>query len=245
MVCHVLLVETEQGLVLVDTGLGLLDVKQPRQRLGPLVVPLMNPRLDEAETALRQVERLGFRREDVRHILLTHLDLDHAGGLSDFPAAIVHLMQKEHGAAMHPAGPGERLRYRSAQWSHDPEFTLYEPSDGEPWFGFDCVRALRGLPPELLLVPLEGHSRGHAGIAVEAERGWLLHAGDAYFHRWEMGPDRRRCPLLLDVFQRVVEVDHGARTRNQERLRHLVRENAGEVRVFSAHDPVELERFEV
>ncbi len=92
------------------------------------------------------------------------------------------------------------------------------------------------------MIPLFGHSRGHSGVAVSTPGGWLLHAGDAYFHHGEMDPDRRRCPPMLDVFQRIVEVDGGARHRNQKRLRQLVRENAGEVRVFSAHDPVELER---
>ena len=35
----------------------------------------------------------GFRREDVRHILVTHLDFDHAGGLPDFPDAVVHVQR--------------------------------------------------------------------------------------------------------------------------------------------------------
>ncbi|MFD0510570.1 MBL fold metallo-hydrolase [Streptomyces aureus] len=30
---------------------------------------------------------LGYAVDDVRHIVLTHLDLDHAGGLPDFPRA--------------------------------------------------------------------------------------------------------------------------------------------------------------
>ena len=104
------------------------------------------------------------------------------------------------------------------------------------------MRDLSGLPPEILLIPLHGHTRGHSGVAVKAAGGWLLHAGDAYFHRLEMAPDRRRCPPLLDVFQRIVQIDGSARVRNQERLRALVRESSDEVRVFSAHDPVELER---
>jgi len=68
--------------VLVDTGLGLLDVAVPLRRLGPGFLAAMHPRLDANETAARQVERLGFSREDVRDVLLTHLDPDHAG---DFP----------------------------------------------------------------------------------------------------------------------------------------------------------------
>jgi glyoxylase-like metal-dependent hydrolase (beta-lactamase superfamily II) len=83
--CHCLLLETSAGLVLVDTGLGLRDVAQPRTRLSGFFLALLAPDLREEMTAARQVEQLGFRREDVRHIVLTHLDFDHAGGLDDSP----------------------------------------------------------------------------------------------------------------------------------------------------------------
>ncbi len=38
-------------------------------------------------------------------------------------------------------------------------------------------------------------------------------------------------------------VDDQARRKNQERLRQLKHAHAGEVRIFSAHDPVEFERY--
>jgi glyoxylase-like metal-dependent hydrolase (beta-lactamase superfamily II) len=108
--------------------------------------------------------------------------------------------------------------------------------------GFECVRDLPGLPPEILLVPLHGHSRGHSAVAVDAGRGWLLHAGDAYFYHGELDPDAPSCPPGLRIFQRIAAVDDAARRKNQERLRELARERRGEVTIFSAHDPVELAR---
>ena len=98
MCCHCLLIEGEDRLILVDTGLGVDDVNEPR-RLGRLFNVLMRPRLEIAETALRQVVDLGYRPSDVRHIVPTHLDLDHAGGISDFPAAAVHVYDEELRAA--------------------------------------------------------------------------------------------------------------------------------------------------
>ena len=241
MVCHCLLIETGAGLVLVDTGLGTDDIARPRERLGRWFLPITRPRLLLEETALHQVRRLGFSPDDVRHVLPTHLDLDHAGGLPDFPGAQVHLFEAEHGAAMHPSGH-ERLRYRPAHFAHGPRWVLHRPG-GEPWMGFDCVRDLPGLPPEILIVPVPGHTRGHSAVAVRTGGGWLLHCGDAYFYRGEMDPAGRRCTPGLDLFQRLVEVDARARRRNQERLRQLARERAGEVRLFCAHDPTELARF--
>jgi glyoxylase-like metal-dependent hydrolase (beta-lactamase superfamily II) len=103
MVCHVLLLKTESGLGLVESGFGLADIADPARRVGPfrhVIRPLLNPE----ETAIRQVEQLGFRTGDVHHFLLTHLDIDHIGGLSDFPRAQVHLNSAEaQGAIRHPS----------------------------------------------------------------------------------------------------------------------------------------------
>jgi hypothetical protein len=57
-----------------------------------------------------------------------------------------------------------------------------------------------------------------------------------------MDPNRRTCPVGLELFQRALAVDNDRRVANQERLRALAKEHAGEVRVFCAHDDVELER---
>jgi glyoxylase-like metal-dependent hydrolase (beta-lactamase superfamily II) len=240
MVCHCLILETARGLVLVDTGLGTADLDDPRGRLGVVFPLLTNPALSRDETALAHVERLGFRREDVRHIVPTHLDVDHAGGLSDFPAAQVHVLDAEHEAAMHPASLHERLRYRQTQWAHRPEWVVHSVV-GERWFGFDAVRAVPGTDDEVLLVPLIGHTRGHSGVAVRTPGGWLLHAGDAYFFHAELDPTHPRCTPGLAFFQRTVAVDNLARLANQARLRELARDHAGEITIFSAHSPVELD----
>ncbi len=240
MVCHCLLIETDaSGLVLVDTGFGLGDVADPK-RLGFGFETLTRPRLDADETALRQIERLGFSRRDVRHILVTHLDLDHAGGLPDFPEAKVHIFEKELDAVLARTTLKEKNRYRPAHFAHGPDWVRY-PTRGERWFGFESVRDLEGLPPEILLIPTIGHTRGHVAVAVQSARGWLLHAGDAYFSASEMDPVKPSCPAPLAIFQRIIAMDDVARVRNQERLRIVARDE--QVRVFSAHDAYELEQF--
>jgi glyoxylase-like metal-dependent hydrolase (beta-lactamase superfamily II) len=241
LVCHCLLVETPDGLLLVDTGLGLGDVADASSRLGGPFVALTRPRLDPAETAAQQIERLGFHRRDVRHVALTHLDLDHAGGLADFPEATVHIYEPELDAALARASLPEKNRYRPVQWAHGPRWARYH-TRGEAWHGFDCVRQLDGLPPEVLIVPLVGHTRGHAGIAVRGDGGWLLHAGDAYFFHGEVDVARPHCTPGLALFQRAIAMDDRARRGNRDRLQALARDHAGDVQVFCAHDRLELER---
>ncbi len=238
MVCHVLLLETDDGLVLVDSGLGLDDVRRPAETLARHFRVMSRPALDEAETALRQVEALGFAASDVRDVVLTHLDLDHGGGLRDFPRARVHVSAEELAAATRPGKSGnDRVRYPDNQWRHGPRWTPHEAT-GETWFGFAGVREAR---PDVLLVPLFGHTHGHTGVAVRVGDRWLLHAGDSYFFHGEMDADRR-CPPALTLMQKWMQVLPGPRVANQERLRELVRDHGGSVDVFSAHDATELRR---
>lgn len=244
LVCHCLLIESEAGLVLVDTGYGSRDVARPDDRLAAFFRALNRPQLRPEETALAQVRARGFDPKDVRHIVVTHLDFDHAGGIEDFPNATIHVTAREKEAADARRGGAfvSERRYRPQQWNEADDWALYSLGGGEPWFGFDAVRDLKGLPPEILLVPLAGHTWGHAGVAVREEGGrWLLHASDAYFYHGEIGAGHRSCPPGLRGYQRMMEVDRHARLVNQQRLRDLSVRHADEIRIFCAHDVVEFE----
>ena len=161
---------------------------------------MMRPRLDVAETALRQVVDLGYRPSDVRHIVPTHLDLDHAGGICDFPDAAVHVFAAELRAASHRASLIERTRYRAVQIAAVKKWAAVE-EEGESWFGFSAVRAIPGTRDEVLLIPLPGHTRGHCGVAVRRADDWLLHCGDAYFHHSEIEPDVGAAPKGVRLFE--------------------------------------------
>ncbi|MEO5877456.1 MAG: MBL fold metallo-hydrolase [Streptosporangiaceae bacterium] len=241
IICHCLLIETGDGLVLVDTGLGLDSIADPRA-LGAGFVQATRPVLDPAETAVRQLAALGFKAADVRHIVLTHLDLDHAGGIADFPHAKIHVYGPEYRAAMSPTAR-EKARYRRVQWAHDPAWAVHELTEGERWFGFEAVRKLDGLPDDLLLVPLQGHTRGHVGVAVNTGQHWLLHAGDAYFFHGEVDPVKPFSTPGLRFFQNVVQVDGKSRHRNQRRLQQLSAAHGDEITIFSAHDVTEFRRL--
>jgi glyoxylase-like metal-dependent hydrolase (beta-lactamase superfamily II) len=233
LVAHCLLVEAGNELVLVDTGFGTGDVANPK-RLGQPFRALVQPRCEPEEPAVRQLDALGRDPADVRHVVVTHLDVDHAGGLGDFAAAEVHLFAPELAAAQKPSWR-DRSRYVSAQWSHNPRWVTHE-ADGDSWVGFDSVRLLPGLDVEIALVPLVGHSAGHAGVAVRTGEGWLLHCGDAYFHRAEVETPHS-CPPGLRLFEVLVGHDAKARRHNQDRLRALAHERRDDVRLICSHDP--------
>jgi len=234
MVAHCLLVETERdGLVLVDTGLGTRDVSGAT-KLSAAFRKIVGPVLAHNETAIAQVEARGFKASDVRHIVITHLDLDHAGGLVDFPTAKVHVHAREHAAAMARADFKDRARYIKAHWAHGPKWEVYS-EDGDTWRGLPAITRLRGLDADIGLVPLHGHTRGHSAIVVRGGDRWLVHAGDAYYHR---GSIEGKLPLGIVAFERAMQTHPAQRRASVAALRQL-HASYPDLDIFCAHDASE------
>lgn len=240
MVAHCLLVETERdGLVLVDTGFGTRDV-EGKTGISRSFAMLAGAALDHAETATAQISALGLDPADVRHIVVTHLDLDHAGGLPDFPNAKVHLHALEHAAAMARTTLKERERYLKAQWAHGPKWEVYT-EDGDTWRGLPAVTKLRGLDADIALLPMHGHTWGHSAVVVHAGERWLVHAGDAYFHHHAVDGNGS-VPVGFRGFEAFTQMDPSARRASVAALRQL-HGRYKDVDMFCAHDPAEYARF--
>lgn len=228
--CHCLLLEDQNGLVLVDTGIGLLDCQNPLDRIGQQLIDLAGFQFNPADTAIEQIRALGLSPAEVTHIVLTHADPDHTGGLADFPNAVVHLSQEEHANLSQGS-----WRYLPTHFSHDPNWQLHSRSD-EKWFGLEARPLKLGIDASVLLIPLFGHTHGHCGVAVEQGNGsWLLFAGDAYYLRVELATDDH--PVSRIAAQRAE--DDSQRRDSLEQLRRLVNEHP-EVEIFGYHDLSEL-----
>jgi glyoxylase-like metal-dependent hydrolase (beta-lactamase superfamily II) len=237
LVGHVLAIETPRdGIVLVDTGVGLADRADPVGRLGQ-VARFSGLSSAESGAAIRQLERLGFAASDVRHIVTTHFDFDHAGGIGDFPDATVHLLEDEQRAALAPPTAFERRRYRAAHVQAVQRWQTY-PGTGEPWRGFGAAQRLHGLVDDILIVPLVGHTRGHAAVAVPRGDGFLLHCGDAYFRRDAVLG--RPAPLGPRLFERLAAWDWARVRQNHARIAGAMADPS--LTVICAHDPTELAR---
>ena len=230
VVCHCLLLEDPYGLALVDTGIGLLDVQNPVERLGQSLIDMAGFQFNEHDTAVRRIEKLGFSTSDVRHILMTHGDPDHAGGLADFPHAQVHLAEEEFSSMM-----SGHLRYVPGQFSHQPLWQTYRQNERE-WFGLPARPTMVGFSQKVLLIPLFGHTAGHCGVAVQQGDQWVLHTGDAYYLRAELTDEHH--PVSALAAQRADNDE--ARRSSLSKLRQLLAEHGGEVEVFGYHDISEL-----
>lgn len=232
-VCHVLVLETDNGLVLVDSGFGLADIATPGRRIGVLR-HLIKPVLDEDETAIRQIERMGFHSDDVRHILLTHFDFDHSGGIADFPHAQIHATQAEV-RALTSRSPRDRIRYRRNRLAHGAQFVEHS-GFGESWRGLGPAKELTDIAEGIVMIDLPGHTRGHACIAVDTGSRWILHTGDAFYHPGTI--DRsQHTPAAVAATETLFAHDRNIVRRNHELLRELFRRDDPDLLIVNAHSP--------
>lgn len=236
--CHCCLLETEKGLVLIDSGFSQNDLKNRFSRLGAMSIS-MGEDFKPENSVFRQVQRLGFKPEDVQHIVLTHMDPDHMGGVEDFPWAQVHVSETEYNEVQKLMKTTRgKNRFHLDRFQHPIQWNLYSENRSESWKNLKAISSLKGLPEEILLVPLHGHTPGHCGVAVDSEKGWILHAGDSYFKRVEISDDPIKTPVSLQLFLAADSTNNKERFFNLSLLQKL--RQSGEVQIFSSHDPDEV-----
>jgi glyoxylase-like metal-dependent hydrolase (beta-lactamase superfamily II) len=233
-ILHCLLVETGEGLVLVDTGWGMRDCTNPSATVRRFM-DLCGCARDPEETAARQVARVGFDPADVRHILLTHMHLDHAGGLPDFPQAEVHLPTAELEACLLPRTSMERYAYRREHWAHGPHWRTHGMK-GARWFEFECAPVRIG-EVEFFMIPFTGHTRGHCAVAVRTENGWLLHCGDIYGYQLQVQPAQPYKYPSGALMEAIVTTGFNMPRRHWATLRIFLQSHGDEVRAFCSHAP--------
>lgn len=156
-----LLIESRDGLVLVDTGLG-EQCPQGYACTAPWAL-------------LQGLEALGIGREDIRHVVITHGDFDHAGGLTlssvdggrqlTFPGAVHHLQQKEWEDLHAP-------HRRSAEAYDSVSLPLL--SAGK----LHLVDGDEVICPGITVRLSGGHTRGHQVVEIRSGNHLALHLGD-------------------------------------------------------------------
>jgi glyoxylase-like metal-dependent hydrolase (beta-lactamase superfamily II) len=229
---HCLLLEENDRLVLVDTGIGLKDIENPLERLGDENLNGSGIQLDEALTAFHQIKKLGFNPEQVTDCIISHCDVDHTGGLADFPQAKLHLGIEEY---ENFCREGETSpRYSPSHLSHHPPIKTYSETTND-WFGFEARKIELNSEIEAFLIPLFGHTHGHCGIALQHYNKWLFYVGDAYYLRIELTDETHWVNGLAEARAE----NNGLRKESLDKIKKLVK-NHPEIEVFCYHDAEEL-----
>ena len=156
-----LLVEHDDGLVLVDTGLGNKEDAKFRDIYGVENAGAAGrTRLEDGLAAL------GHRPEDVRHVVLTHLHFDHAGGAT----------YRDERGGVGVSFPNARYTVQRGEWeyaTHPNERTggSYLAANYEPLAAagvLDFADGAREVVPGVRVVPAAGHTPHHQIVLIES-----------------------------------------------------------------------------
>ena len=177
------LIEHPRGLMLVDTGLsreispaGVYDAKAVAAILSPQLAAFYHPYVPTDMTAAEQLNSMGIRPEDLKLIVLTHLDADHVMGLRSLRGAEKILLPEDE-----------------YFWSCRAVYKMRQP--WKLWMGENITREFyRGssLGPNrcaidvfgdesLQLVNVPGHTDGQAAVIVRNGGRFVILAADAAF----------------------------------------------------------------
>ncbi len=164
------LIQTDDGTnVLIDTGF-------PRETVGAYAQGAgAGPRVDEEDYVVNRLAALGLTPRDIRYLVATHLDGDHAGGNDEFLESEI-VIQKEH---LEAARTLERFQGNRAHWD-------------EPGLHYRTVEGDTELLPGIELIESGGHKPGHQSVLVRLpETGPVLLAIDAIPRMDQRDPDTR------------------------------------------------------
>lgn len=174
------LIEHPRGLLLVDTGWD-VAIRTDARRYEGFANYFASPgELPAGQAVTEHLARLGYAPSDLDLCFLTHMDIDHAGGLR----LVADARRIATNRAEWQAAQGHHPRYRKALWRD----VTVEPLDLEP-----TGRGPVGMSLDLFgdksieLVALPGHSAGMTGVVVRSGEKFVVIAGDgAYCHAsWE------------------------------------------------------------
>ena len=169
-------IEHPEGIIMVDTGQGrhLLD---SGKSLHPYVRWEVAFRIEPEEEAGPRLRELGIGSRDVKRVLLTHLHMDHDGGLAHFPDSQIYVPPGELLAAKGWAG---QLRgYLPNRWP-----SWFDPSPlrltQEPFGPFPASARLT-MAGDVIAVATPGHTADHVSILVQDGETTFFIAGDATY----------------------------------------------------------------
>lgn len=230
---HCLLLKENDNLILIDTGIGLLDTLNPNERIGQPLIDIVGYDFNEQLTCIRQIESLGFDPQKVTDCIISHLDNDHIGGLADFPNATVHvgIEEWENFNAGNP-------RYLKTPLAHNPTIETYQQSN-ESWYGFEARKVHVNSTAAIFLIPLFGHTAGHCGVAIQTDDKWIFYIADAYYMRIEL--DDKLHPV--NELAKMRADDNNLRIETVDKIRALIH-NHPEIDVFGYHDIEEFKLYE-
>jgi N-acyl homoserine lactone hydrolase len=190
------LIDTDDGPVLVETGINPEGLRDPVKAAGERASAVKLILREEHDIRAR-LKEIGLKPGDVRTVILSHMHWDHAGGCRFFPHATFVVQRAEYRFALYP-DKAFRKPYVRQLFEGMSNLDLRE-GDGE-------------VVPGVWVISSPGHTSGHQSVLVSLpESGKMLLALDAIYSRTNielevLGGVPWNAALALDSLRRLVQL---------------------------------------
>jgi glyoxylase-like metal-dependent hydrolase (beta-lactamase superfamily II) len=203
------------GAILVDTGLHPSVAIDPSKSFGRVGALFNRVRVTPDQALHPQLRARGVEPRDVRVVVMTHLHLDHASGVSEFPDATFVVDAREWEAAAAPRGLPRGYHHSHFDHAFDWRTLDYGAGEVDSFATFGQAIDLFG-DGSVRVLSTPGHSAGHQSVLLRLRDREALIAGDAAYSRRTIDEDLT--PLFLSD-------------------EHRFRRSLGEVRRFAEQTP--------
>jgi glyoxylase-like metal-dependent hydrolase (beta-lactamase superfamily II) len=176
------------GALLVDTGLHPAVAVDPGQAKGLSGVSFKDVEMAPGQPVPAQLRAMGMEPATVATVVMTHLHDDHAGAISDFPAATFIVSAKEWAAAS-KGRAGDGYVKRLFDHAFDYRTLDFEAQETDSFATFGRSLDLFG-DGSVRVVFTPGHTLGHCSVVLRLKDREALLTGDAAYthHVLDGGP---------------------------------------------------------
>jgi N-acyl homoserine lactone hydrolase len=169
------------GPFLIDTGFHASVAVDPKQNLGRLNAAFFKDiEMSQSDAVAHQLRERGIAPGGVKLVVMTHLHVDHASAISDFPTATYLLSRREWEAAVEPRGAPRGYVRRQFDHAFDYRLLDFDSSAADSFATFGRSFDVFG-DGSVRLVSTPGHTFGHLSVVLRLGGGEALVAGDAIY----------------------------------------------------------------
>ena len=168
-------IEHPEGVIVVDTGAAVHLKSLPRWH--PYFQLSVRFDIEPEQEVGPQLRSRGIGVRDIKTVVLTHMHIDHDGGLAHFPHSRIVVSGDE--LARTSGIRGAILGYLPNRWPKwfDPQPLAWQPTPCGPFMRSAPLTAAG----DVVAVPTPGHTPSHLSVIVHDGDEQIMFAGDASY----------------------------------------------------------------
>jgi len=166
------IIQHPKGVIVFDTGVNVAVAEGGcASYWGAGLCSAFNHRQSRDEVIDRQLQKLGFKVDDVKYVIYSHFHLDHAGNIKLFPKARHVVQNAELKNAWWPE-KFQRAAFVLKDFDTTRDFDFLELNGDFDLFGDGTVTVL----------DTKGHTQGHQSLMLKLPKsGYVIMSGDAVY----------------------------------------------------------------